>query len=363
MHSKTLSDDLADLARANERKRDAALLRATTELFMLDVIHDRDELRRFEELATHLLPKVTAAERAPLAERLAACADAPVAVVRLLARDAIAVAAPILRHSPVLGPIDLLGVIASTGVEHHRLIARRTELPIEVVHALRLTGDAEIIARLGEAVPLSTHERSVEKALTPAQPNGVYQSNRLDPWRFLALDRSARLRLIADIAAHPPALPHASNPTRLDRAFRSILGAAQIVGYARGGQLGAIIAALSESLGLPASLATAAINDQSGELLAVMLKALRLDDTQARQIFLLASPSGRDVKGFFPLSDLFSGMEPSVAETLIEGWRAATAPGKAKYEPLMAENGERRRSAIDTHQKAAPRNEEQARRA
>jgi Uncharacterised protein conserved in bacteria (DUF2336) len=365
MHSKILSEGLADLARANERKRDAALLSATTELFMLDVIHDRDELRRFEELATHLLPKVTIGDRESVAERLAACADAPVAVVRMLARDVITVAGPILRHSSALGPIDLLGVIASTGVEHHRLIARRAQLPAEVIHALRLTGDAEIIARVGDGAPLSTQEGRVEKAPMPAQPNGVYHSNRLDPWRFLALDRTARLRLIADIAAHPPALPHTSNPTRLDRAFRSILGAAQIVGYARGGQLGAIVAALSESLSLPPSLGTAAIHDQSGELLAVMLKALRLDDTQARQVFLLASPSGRDVRGFFPLSDLFSGMEPSVAETLVDAWRAATAPGKEKYEPLMAENGDRRRStrAVDTHQPAAHKNEEQARRA
>ena len=41
MHPKLTSDGLADLARANEQRRDSALLRATTELFVLDVIHDR----------------------------------------------------------------------------------------------------------------------------------------------------------------------------------------------------------------------------------------------------------------------------------------------------------------------------------
>ena len=95
-----------------------------------------------------------------------------------------------------------------------------------------------------------------------------------------------------------------------------------------------------------------------------MLKALRLDDVQAQQVFLLASPSGREVKSFFPLSDLFAGMEPSVAETLIDAWRAATAPGKAKYEPLLAENGDRRRSAaVEAPRQATAKGDEAAKRA
>ena len=343
-HSRYLSGGLADLARASEGKRDAALLRATTELFVLDVIHDRDEIHRYEELAGHFLPKVGVEDRVFVAERLATCADAPPSIVRRLARDVVEVATAIVRHSTVLEAIDLLGTIAGTGVEHHRLIARRASLPPEVSQALRLTGDAEVIAHLGGGAALSTRAPAIGAAM-PAAATGVYHSNRLDPWRFLALDRQARLRLIADIASHPPAVPHTSNSTRLDRAFRSILGAAQIVGYARSGQLGAIIAAIADGLELSPALAAAAVNDKSGELLAVMLRALRLDDIQARQVFLLASPSGRDVKSFFPLSDLFAGMEPPVAETLIDAWRAATAPGKAKYEPLMAENGDRRRSA------------------
>jgi hypothetical protein len=363
MHSRHLSDGLADLARANERKRDAALLRATTELFVLDVIHDRDEIHRYEELAGHFLPKVASGDRLFVAERLAICADAPAAIVRMLARDVIEVATPIIRHSSVLGAIDLLEVVAGTGVEHHRLIARRAALPAEVGHALRLTGDAEVVARLDGGTARSATEPEIKKAM-PAAATGVYHSNRLDPWRFLSLDRPGRLRLIADIAAHPPALPHASNPTRLDRAFRSILSAAQIVGYARSGQLGAIIAAIADGLGLPPALAAAAVNDKSGELLAVMLKALRLDDVQAQQVFLLASPSGREVKSFFPLSDLFAGMEPSVAETLIDAWRAATAPGKAKYEPLLAENGDRRRSAaVEAPRQATAKGDEAAKRA
>jgi hypothetical protein len=75
-----------------------------------------------------------------------------------------------------------------------------------------------------------------------------------------------------------------------------------------------------------------------------MLKALRLDEIQAQQVFLLASPVGRDVQAFFPLTDLYAGMEHSTAETLCEAWRLAKAERKAAHEPHMAENGDRRRS-------------------
>ncbi len=141
MQSRHTIDGLAELARSNQQTRDAALLRATTDLFVRDIRHDRDQIRRFEELATHFLPKVGIADRVHVADRLAACADAPQAVIRMLARDVIAVAAPVIRLSPVLEPFDLLAVIASTGVEHHRLIARRPALGDRVKRALRLTGD------------------------------------------------------------------------------------------------------------------------------------------------------------------------------------------------------------------------------
>lgn len=376
MHPKHTSNGLADLARANEQRRDSALLRATTELFVLDVVHDRDEIRRFEELAIHFLPKVSPEVRTFVSERLAICADAPPSVIRMLARDVPEVAAPVIKFSSVLGPVDLLGVIAATGVEHHRLITKRSVLSPDVVRALRLTGDPAILARLdGGAskasmttlptapVPPPADQPAIELPAIP--PAGFYRSNRLDPWRFLALDRKARLRLIADIASRPPTMPYAANAKRLDQAFRSILSAAQIVGHARSGQVGPIITAISEGLGLPRQLVTAAIEDKSGDVFAVMLKALRLDDAQARQVFLLVCPSGRDVQAFFPLSDLYGGMEPAVAETLVSAWRGDEAvPGKADvYQPHLADNSEVRRTAAVASRQISQATEEKLRRA
>jgi uncharacterized protein (DUF2336 family) len=349
----------ADLARASERKRDAALLRATTELFVLDVVHNDDEMHRFEELATHFLPKVGLEDRLFVAERLAACADAPTSLLRMLARDDIIVAKPVLLHSMALAPIDLLAVVAGTGSDHHRLIARRPGLPDDVVQALRLTGDPEILRLLGDTTVRAPADLDRTRPST-----GLYQSNRLDPWRYLALARPARLRLIADIAANPPAPGAETDSRRLDRAFRSILSAARIVGYARSGQLTAIVGAVAEGLELPPALVNAAINDRGGELLAIMLKALRLDDVQARQVFLLASPSGRDVSAFFPLAELYAGMEPEVAETMIEAWRSGSTAVAPRHEAIVEAPRERHSAQATNVAAPAPaRKDESARRA
>ncbi len=363
MQSRKLSDDLADVARANQQTRDAALLRATTELFVQDLTHDEDEIRRYEELAIHFLPKVPVEVRATVAERLAVCADAPPAVIRVLARDIYQVAAPVIRRSPVLDAFDLLGVIAATDVEHHRLIARRSGLGDDVRRALRLTGDAEVIGYLdngaamrsapaeeAEAPPVAVHQ--------PESPQPSRRRSRFDIWQFLDLDRPTRLRVIADIAMGPPIpRPSAVAGGNAERAFQSILSAAQIVGFARNGQVGELIAAIADGLGLNPDAVAASVHDRTGEPLAILLKALRLDDLQAQQVFLMASPAGRDIQAFFPLTDLYAGMEHETAATLCEAWRIVTSERKAGHEPYLAENADRRRGTT-----AAPARGEQGER-
>jgi hypothetical protein len=291
---------------------------------------------------------VAAKDRAFVAERLARCSDAPHAVVTSLARDVIDVASPVIRHSQVLTPVDLLSLIAATGSEHHRYIARRPSLSPDVVRALRLTGDPAVMAYLDNgasmrgrlAIPTLAVAADLAPVRRPSQDPGL---DHLDPWRFLGFDRSARVRVIAALASHPANAEFAG--PRPELAFRAILSAARIVGFARSGQLPAIVSAISEGLDLSPDLVAAGVNDPGGELLAIMLKALRLDDTQAQQVLLLASPTGRNVNAFFPLSDLYSGMEPALAELLVATWRDATARRNPRHETHFAENGGHRPSA------------------
>src|SRR6185503_11210997 len=211
------SNDLSDLPSSSQQNRDAALLRATTELFLQELSHDRDEIRRYEELATHFLPRVSAADRAYVAERLAERSDAPTAVIRMLARDAVAIAQFVLRASPVLTSLDLLTVVAATGAEHHRLIAERKNLAADVERALRLMGDVETSAAVDRtrAVPNEPSSAANETATAPQRPIDAplpripretiaVNPAQLDVWQFLGLERGRRLRLMADLTTRPP---------------------------------------------------------------------------------------------------------------------------------------------------------------
>ncbi|HWJ72090.1 MAG TPA: DUF2336 domain-containing protein [Kaistia sp.] len=149
------------MAVSNQQSRDAALLRATTELFVLEATHDPDEIRRFEELATHFLPRVSAADRAFVAERLSRSQDAPSAILRQLGKDLLEIASPILKRSPALGEFDFLTIMASTGHGHHRLIATRADLSPLVVAALRLTEDADVIARVAHYPEVMTESEAL----------------------------------------------------------------------------------------------------------------------------------------------------------------------------------------------------------
>jgi hypothetical protein len=370
-------------ASSTQLMRDSALMRATTELFLEEEGHSPDEVRRYEELVAHLLPKVTDADRVFLAERLANRADAPQAVVRMLAKDKIAIAAPVLRASPVLAALDLLSIIAATGPDHHRIIGERRGLPPEVRQALRMTSDRALATVLDDieaanAAPIATAKPSATKPTssiavtpvpvetTPAATDGsdhaelppptsppspatrepIVVRGRLDPWSFIELDHTARLKLMGELASRPPPDRRPGGTSgRVDRAFRVILGAAQIVGLARRGEHNALVQAIASSLELDRDFVKACLDDATGEPLAICLKALGLDNVQAQQVFLLATPRvGRETQSFFRLSDIYAGMEPSLAETVAEAWRESRQSKPPRHVPHLAENSGRART-------------------
>lgn len=167
---------------------------------------------------------------------------------------------------------------------------------------------------------------------TPAPPATILGQGEMSRTRvehvdireFLDLDRSARIQLIANIAKRPPIRHYTGSADRLDRAFRMILSATQIVGHARNNQRVALVEAIASGLDLDADIVIACLDDGSGEAAAVLLKALGLDNTQAQQVFLFSTPTlGLDVNGFLRLTEIYSSMESWVAEILTDDWRKA----------------------------------------
>ncbi|HEV7283266.1 MAG TPA: hypothetical protein VGN75_00310 [Kaistia sp.] len=188
------------MAVSSQQSRDAALLRATTELFVLDKTHDQAGIRRFEELAAHFLTKVSSADRAFVAERLARHPDTPGSILRILGKDLPEIASPILRHAPGLNSFDLLAIMAATGPAHYRMIATRDDLAPDIVSALRMTGDAETIALL----PTIAQEAPQVPVAMPA-PSAPSLPNPLEALEAALAKMAAKsAETVAEAPVEPP---------------------------------------------------------------------------------------------------------------------------------------------------------------
>ncbi|MEP3233401.1 MAG: DUF2336 domain-containing protein [Hyphomicrobiales bacterium] len=145
------------LVQADNNNRHQAVLKAASELFASKEDPSWEDALHFEELCLRLMPKLNLQAKSEIAERLAHCSALPKTTALTLAKDDIAVAAPILHHYAGFNDTDLLTIIA-----------RGTEL-----HALAIAGRPN----LSDAVMLVISK----KALPTFQTNIDYDELRSDP--------------------------------------------------------------------------------------------------------------------------------------------------------------------------------------
>ncbi len=373
------------------QNREAALLRATTDLFVHGGHHTPDEIQRFEELAIHFLPKVLVSDRAYVAESLSSRADAPPAVLRLLARDLIEVATPILKRARVLSADDLLEIVENTGPLHHRMLATRKSLPPEVEQALRTKQDAVTVALLDgpaaapraqnpeppevsvpDKTEASEESSSAEEELwaAGAKPEEVAEDESADRFpqidlqdvaeRFLDLDRDSRNGVLAAMSDGQVRAPKLTPRQQFDIALNAAQKAGQIPGLARSKRKDALIAAFADGLSLDLDLVARMVDDPSGEPLVLLVKAIGLSDAEARQVLLLANPAiGVAVQTFFRLVDLHAAMEPQVAEAMIGAWREnESEPSQKTHVPQFSDAEGVRRPAARTRRRPSQRESE-----
>ncbi|MGE5516561.1 MAG: DUF2336 domain-containing protein [Bacteroidota bacterium] len=113
--------------------------------------NEQDRLRRLTYDALEILARDQIAKvREILSDALKDVVDAPPEVIRRLARDAeIAVSAPVLQFSPVLGDEDLLEIIAANPAPGAlSAISKRSEVKARVADAIAATDDVDAIASL-----------------------------------------------------------------------------------------------------------------------------------------------------------------------------------------------------------------------
>lgn len=144
---RSLIADVESAIASGSPDRRIETLRRVTDLFMVNVErYSEAQVEVFGDVISRLADHIEVKAREELANRLAPVANAPLHVVRALARDeAIGVAAPVLTHSPRLSDDDLLASAAGDDQDRLFAISKRASISEAISDVLVERGDQEVV--------------------------------------------------------------------------------------------------------------------------------------------------------------------------------------------------------------------------
>lgn len=284
-------------APAGER---AEATRALARAWLISDLSEDDRIAA-EGALLMLLDDPSPLVRQAMAEVFARSADAPAAIVRALSADQVAIALPVLEHSPLLIDADLVDIVATGSDEMQCAIARRIDLPPSVAAAIAEVGSAaaalelienpdaglapftwdRIVERHGhlaairesmlqlEDLPSATQMALVAK-LSDTLAQFVVARNWLGADRAERIAGEARERSTVNIAARAFGDDMQSLITHLRATGQ--LTAGLILRALLSGNLDLFGAALAELSGLPYGRVSALLNDRGGSGLQALLR-------------------------------------------------------------------------------------------
>jgi len=144
--------ELESAIKSGSQEKRIESLRRITDLFLRDADRfNEEQISVFDDVLCHLIKRIEAKALMELSTRLAPVDNAPIEVVRTLARnDNIVVAAPVLTHSVRLTTNDLIEISQMKGQAHLLAISGRADLEEVVTDQLLSRGDCEVVHRLAK---------------------------------------------------------------------------------------------------------------------------------------------------------------------------------------------------------------------
>lgn len=163
---------LVELARAPDSQHRRELLREVTDLFFeRSGERSEQEANLFDEVLQMVAAEMQDGVLAELATVFANAPDAPVGLMRDLANHAYPIAAPILKHSPVLDDQTLVRVVNYQSQEHIKAVAQRPNVSETVSDAIVKFGDDHALDALIRNEGAKLSRTSMETAVDRARRN------------------------------------------------------------------------------------------------------------------------------------------------------------------------------------------------
>jgi uncharacterized protein (DUF2336 family) len=323
---KSLIADLEDAIQSGSKDRRVETLRRITDLFVADADRLSDQqIDVFDDVLGHLIKRIEGKALAELSRRLGPISNAPIDVVRSLARDDnIVVAEPVLTASARLTDNDLID-IASTKTQAHLLaISARPQIGPAVTDVLLQRGDRDVFHRLAgnsgarfSESGFETLVRHSERDEQLAEKVGIRLDIPLRLFRELLLRateavRSRLLELagpenrnqiqsvlaaISEDAQHEAGFQNEQDYAKAHASVAAMRAAGQldeaaIFDFAKSGRYAEIVAALSLLCGAPMPLLENLLQSKHREAILIPCKAAQLEWPTVRAILNCRSVAG-----------------------------------------------------------------------
>jgi uncharacterized protein (DUF2336 family) len=142
--------ELEDAIKSGSPEKRIETLRRVTDLFLNDADRlNEAQIGVFDGVLSHLIERIETKALVELSQHLAPVDNAPIEVVRRLARnDEIAVAGPVLTQSARLTTGDLVEIAQTRSQRHLLAISGRDQLEEAVTDVLLDRGDQQVVHRL-----------------------------------------------------------------------------------------------------------------------------------------------------------------------------------------------------------------------
>ncbi|MBX7248642.1 MAG: DUF2336 domain-containing protein [Caulobacteraceae bacterium] len=352
--------DLIDLAQENSSAKRRELLREMTDLFFsAHGPQSEPEVALFDTLLVQLSNEMEEAVRAELGARVAPESKAPRGLVKKLAQDSIAVAAPILSTSKVLSEDDLLDVVRTQGQDHLRAVSKREAVSEAVSEVIVDRGDDHTLGVLlnneGAKLSRGASEKAVDRAarnrdlheavinrrdLPPDLLNEMYfvaearlrqrileQNARIDPALLEQALARGRARVAAEDGALPPDYDEAVAYITELRAAGD-LSPKVLARFLRSGGMTHFLVALGQLADIDFHTARHIVEKRELDALGVVCKAADLD----RALFLtyvvvLLGQEGDAMARAHEYGKMYAALPRETAMRTLRFWRLRRQEG------------------------------------
>src|SRR5262249_12410606 len=173
--SPSLIPELEEVIQNGTPERRAETLKRITAFFLDGASRFNDDhVRLFDEGFSRLIAEIETKARSELSHHLAHMRNAPVDVVRSLARDDdIDVAGPVLKQSPRLADADLVDIAQTKSQAHLLAISGRPGIAEPVTDVLVRRGDQEVVRSVADNPEARISEGGFFTLVERAEKDGV----------------------------------------------------------------------------------------------------------------------------------------------------------------------------------------------